>query len=173
MIIFLKLCRQLMAFFIRTRNEALTFRTALANKTFALSAPQTSPSTGDRQAARVTRSSVKLVALKNAGRYARGIGTVGSKFGCLTTIAPSNGTASSSLKMTFTLPPTHSALERHPAVAVFLAQSPHSMASKSPMAGQPDYKSDMGGCVPMSTRLAPMTHTQNKAQEKTSVKVDY
>ena len=40
-----ELIRQLtLEYSIRTRNEALTFRTALANKTFALSASETSPS---------------------------------------------------------------------------------------------------------------------------------
>ena len=42
-----ELIRQLtLEYSIRTRNEALTFRTALANKTFALSASETSPSSG-------------------------------------------------------------------------------------------------------------------------------
>lgn len=53
------------------------------------------------------------------------------------------------------------------------------MPSKSPMAGQPDYKSDMRGWVPMFIRLAvrnmqPLAHIQKKIpRKKISVKINF
>ena len=66
-----ELIRQLtLEYSIRTRNEALTFRTALANKTFALSASETSPSS-------VVTDTIRRIDYE-AARYQKLIGTLPS-----------------------------------------------------------------------------------------------
>ena len=66
-----ELIRQLtLEYSIRTRNEALTFRTALANKTFALSASETSPSS-------VVTDTIRKIDYE-AARYQKLIGTLPS-----------------------------------------------------------------------------------------------
>ena len=66
-----ELIRQLtLEYPIRTRNEALTFRTALANKTFALSASETSPSS-------VVTDTIRRIDYE-AARYQKLIGTLPS-----------------------------------------------------------------------------------------------
>ena len=66
-----ELIRQLtLEYSIRTRNEALTFRTALANKTFALSASETSPLS-------VVTDTIRRIDYE-AARYQKLIGTLPS-----------------------------------------------------------------------------------------------
>ena len=66
-----ELIRQLtMEYSLRTRSEALSFRTALAHKSFSLHASETSPST-------VVTDTIRKIDYENA-RYGKLLGTLAS-----------------------------------------------------------------------------------------------